>query len=245
MRGGTAVTEGEGRPRRSPPEDTQLRECVRHGYFRGQTCFMCGEEGHFFMDARELDHMARIVAGILRHFPERYGIPVDPNGWVDLARLAGAIRNQHRNYPWLKVHHLVALAMTDPKGRYEIRDDRIRATYGHTVDVELDLPTDGIPDELYYPVTPEEVELVMEAGLKPTDRKRVHLSLTAQDAYNAGRVRSKGPVILAIDTRKTREEGHVIRKAGKTVFLVDAVPSGVLSRYEGELSTGNDGPGDE
>ncbi len=240
------MPEGEGHHHRPPPpENVQLKECEQHGYFRGSSCPTCGEEGHFFMDARELDHMARIVAGILRHFPERYNIPVDRNGWVDLSRLVAAIRSQHRNYPWLKVHHLIALAMTDPKGRYEIRDDRIRATYGHTVDVELDLPTEGIPDELYYPVTPEEVDLVMEAGLKPTDRKMVHLSLTAQDAFNAGRVRSQAPVILTINTKLARDGGHVIRKAGKTVFLIDAVPSEVLTRYEGELSVQNDGGADE
>ncbi|EQD71912.1 RNA 2'-phosphotransferase, Tpt1 / KptA family protein, partial [mine drainage metagenome] len=55
-----------------------LKECVQHGYFRGEGCPICGDESHFFMDDRELDHMARILAGILRHFPDRYGITVDP-----------------------------------------------------------------------------------------------------------------------------------------------------------------------
>lgn len=237
------MTPPEGnRPLRSQPESRQLKECTRHGYFRGDACPTCGDAGRFFMDARELDHMARIVAGILRHFPERYGVSVDPQGWVEVSRLTGTIRSQHRNYPWLKNHHILALAMTDPKGRYEIREDKIRATYGHTVDVELDLPTDGIPPELYYPVTVDEVDLVMEAGLKPTDRKMVHLSLTAQDAFNAGHMRSGDLVILAIDTEKAVGEGHVVRRAGKTVFLVDAVPSDVLSKFAGEIDRAQDGP---
>lgn len=212
-----------------------LKECVKHGYFRGEVCPTCGDEGHFFMDDRELDHMARIVAGILRHFPERYGIQVDPHGWVEMSKLVQVIKMHHRNYPWLKAHHLIALAMTDPKGRYELRDDMIRATYGHTVDVDLDLPTEGIPEKLYYPVTPEERDLVLEAGLKPTDRKKVHLSLTPGDAYNAGKVRCGDPAILAIDTMKAREGGHVILKAGKTVFLIDEVPAAMLAAYDGPL----------
>ena len=217
-----------------------LKECVKHGYFRGETCPSCGDEGRFFMDDRELDHIARIVAGILRHFPDRYGIKVDPKGWVPVKNLVQAIRYQHRNYQWLKVHHLVALAMTDPKGRYELRDDNIRATYGHTVDVTLDLPTEGIPAELYYPVTPEEADLVMETGLKPTDRKMVHLSLTPKDAFNAGKVRCEKPTILSIDTVKAKGEGHVIQKAGKTVFLVDQIPPEMLSRYEGVVGQDDD-----
>jgi putative RNA 2'-phosphotransferase len=214
-----------------------LKECVQHGYFRGTNCPVCGDEARFFMDDRELDHIARIVAGILRHFPDRYGIPLDPHGWVPLPRLAQAIRYQHRQYGWLKPHHLVALAETDPKGRYEIREERIRATYGHTVEVDLDLPTDHIPETLYYPVTAEESSVVLEIGLKPTDRKKVHLSKTAADAFNAGRVRTPTPVILEIDATKAQEDGLVIRRAGKTVFLVDLVSPGLLKRYEGELPT--------
>ncbi|MDE1822293.1 MAG: RNA 2'-phosphotransferase [Euryarchaeota archaeon] len=187
------------------------------------------------MDERELDHIARILAGILRHFPQRYGIPLDPHGWVPIPRLVQAIRSQHRSYGWLKPHHIVALAETDPKGRYEIREERIRATYGHTVDVDLDLPTDHIPEALYYPVTQEEASVVLEIGLRPTDRKKVHLSKTAVDAYHAGRVRTPTPVILEVDTQKAQNDGLVIRRAGKTVFLVDQVPSNVLRRYDGEL----------
>jgi putative RNA 2'-phosphotransferase len=212
-----------------------LKECVKHGYFRGDVCPLCGDEARFFMDDRELDHMARIVAGILRHFPPRYGLTPGENGWVQMRDLVQAIKSQHRNYPWLKGHHIIALAMTDPKGRYEIRDDAIRATYGHTVDVDLDLPTDNIPENLYYPVTPEERDLVLEVGLRPTDRKKVHLSLTASDAFSAGRVRCPSPTILSVDTRKTVEDGHTIQRAGKTVFLVDMVPPAMLSLYAGEL----------
>jgi putative RNA 2'-phosphotransferase len=224
-----------------------LKECLKHGYFRGANCPVCGDEARFFMDDRELDHIARILAGILRHFPDRYGLQVDPNGWVPIPVLVQAIRQQHRNYGWLKPHHIVALATTDPKGRYELRDDRIRATYGHTVDVELDLPVDGIPDHLYYPVTPEEAPLVLEVGLRPTDRKKVHLSRTAVDAWNAGRVRTPEPVLLEVDAQRARQAGLVIRRAGKTVFLADLIPPEFLTRYEGELpapSSGSAGPSD-
>lgn len=212
-----------------------LKECVKHGYFRGDRCPNCGDEAHFFMDDRELDHIARILAGILRHFPERYGIKVDPKGWVPIATLVQVIRANHRQYPWLKPHHIIALASTDPKGRYEIRDEQIRATYGHTVEVDLDLPTDDVPDLLFYPVTRDEAAIVMEIGLKPTDRKKVHLSRTAEDAFNAGKVRTQEPVILQVDTKRARTDGLVILRAGKTVFLVDHVPPAVISKYEGEV----------
>lgn len=207
-----------------------LKECEQHGYFRGDTCPVCGQSGRFLMDDRELDHLGRIVTGVLRHFPEKYGLQMDPHGWISLPQMVRNISNQHRGYRWLRVHHVVAIAETDAKGRYEVKDDRIRATYGHTLDVDLDLPTDHIPDQLFFPVTPEEVTIVLEVGLKPSDRKKVHLSKTAADARSAGSVRTPNPVLLAVDTKKAQDGGVVIKRAGKTVFLVDSVPAEFLSR---------------
>ncbi|MCI4336057.1 MAG: RNA 2'-phosphotransferase [Thermoplasmata archaeon] len=208
-----------------------LKECSQHGYFRAETCPVCGQPARFLMNDRELDHLGRVMTGILRHFPDKYNLTLDEHGWVELPKLVQSISSHHRGYHWLRTHHLVAIAGSDPKGRYEVRDDKIRATYGHTLEVALDLPTDNIPDELYYPVTTEESAIVLEVGLKPSDRRKVHLSKTAQDAHAAGSVRTPEPVILAVDTKKARAQGIVIMQAGKTVYLVDQVPAEFLSRH--------------
>ncbi|HUJ77822.1 MAG TPA: RNA 2'-phosphotransferase [Thermoplasmata archaeon] len=209
-----------------------LKECPQHGYFRDENCPVCGAPGRFLMNDRELDHLGRVMTGVLRHFPEKYGLTMDPHGWVELPKLVHGISSHHRGYHWLRVHHLVAIAESDAKGRYEVKDDRVRATYGHTLEVDLDLPTDPIPDELYYPVTADEASIVLEVGLKPSDRRKVHLSKTAEDAHAAGAVRTPEPVILAVDARRARAEGIVIMQAGKTVYLVDQVPAAFLSRRE-------------
>ena len=216
-----------------------LKECPQHGYFRDENCPVCGQGGRFLMNDRELDHLGRVMTGVLRHFPEKYGLAVDEHAWIELPKLVQAINTRHRGYHWLRVHHLVAIAESDPKGRYEVKDDRIRATYGHTLDVALDLPTENVPNALYFPVTPEEAAIVLEVGLKPSDRKRVHLSRTAQDAHAAGSVRTPEPVILEVDAAKAKADGLVIMQAGKTVFLVDQVPSSYLKRFEGTIVPAN------
>ncbi|MCI4357431.1 MAG: RNA 2'-phosphotransferase [Thermoplasmata archaeon] len=208
-----------------------LKECPQHGYFREEACPVCGQAGRFLMNDHELDHLGRVMTGILRHFPEKYGLEMEPHGWIPLPQLVQAISGRHRGYHWLRPHHLVAIAESDPKGRYEVRDDKVRATYGHTLEVDLDLPTEDIPDELFFPVTPEEAPIVLEVGLKPSDRRRVHLSKTAEDARAAGAVRHPDPVILAIDTRAARDDGLVIMKAARTVYLTDQVPPKFLKRH--------------
>jgi putative RNA 2'-phosphotransferase len=212
-----------------------LKECAQHGYFRAEACPVCSQPGRFLMNDRELDHLGRILTGILRHFPDRYQLTMDPQGWVSLPQIVRAISQKHPMYHWLRVQHLVAIAETDAKGRYEVRDDRVRATYGHTLELSLDLPTEDIPDRLYFPVTAEESGIVLEVGLRPSDRKKVHLSKTAEDARAAGAVRTPEPIILEIDAKRARGEGIVIQKAGKTVYLVDQVPAEFLRRLDASL----------
>jgi putative RNA 2'-phosphotransferase len=207
-----------------------LKECAQHGYFRAESCPVCGQGGRFVLNDRELDHLGRVLTGILRHFPDRYGLTADPHGWIELSAIARAIAQRHPVYRWLKPQHLVAIAETDAKGRYEVRDDRIRATYGHTLEIELDLPTDNIPEQLFYPVTAEEATIVLEVGLRPSDRRKVHLSKTAADAVAAGKVRTPEPIVLEVDARRAQEEGIVIMRAGRTVFLVDRIPAELLRR---------------
>ncbi len=211
-----------------------LKECRAHGYFRAENCPSCGDAGKFLMNEEELDRLGRIMAGVLRHFPERFGLKMDEHGWVDLRGFVESVRVKRNQFHWLRPHHIRAIVDTDPKGRYQIDGERIRATYGHSLELDLDLPTDDIPDYLYYPATEEEVEIILETGLKPSDRKQVHLSRTAEDAKNAGSQRVEAPIILEINAKKAIEGGTVIKRAGKTVFVTHEVPSQFLERYKGK-----------
>ena len=205
---------------------------------------MCGEPGKFLMSDQELERIGRTMAGALRHFPEKFGLHMDEQGFVPMREFIYAVKKNNPRYHWLRPHHIIALIETDPKGRYQSSTDLIRATYGHTIDLDLRLPTDNIPDRLYYPTTEEEADIILETGLKPSDRKMVHLSKTYADAYNAGRVRTDTPVILAIDAKRAMESGMEIQRAARTVYLIGEVPAQFLSKAE-EHEVLDEGPGDE
>ncbi|NLT37845.1 MAG: RNA 2'-phosphotransferase [Methanomassiliicoccus sp.] len=209
-----------------------LRECVDHGYFRGEKCPVCDEAGKFLMSEEELSRIGRTMAGALRHFPEKFDLKMDEQGFVYMRDFISAIKRYNPRYHWLRPHHIVALIETDPKGRYQVSNDLIRATYGHTLELDLRLPTDNIPECLYYPTTPEEADIILETGLKPSDRKLVHLSKTYADALNAGRVRTESPVILEIDTVALIDSGEEVQRAARTVYLVRSVPAEFLRRAE-------------
>ena len=210
-----------------------LAKCEEHGYYRSEFCPICNKKGKFLMDDNEMDRIGRTVTGILRHFPQNFGVNMDEHGFVSIEDMAQSIKRRKRGFGWLREEHIIALAETDAKGRYEIRDGRMRATYGHTVDVNLDdLPGDNIPENLYYPAAEEEAPMLIERGIKPTDRRMVHLSGTKEKAMEAGLIRNESPVILAIDAKRAIEDGIPIKRAGKAVYLTKEVTSEYLSQEE-------------
>jgi putative RNA 2'-phosphotransferase len=209
-----------------------LAECEEHGYYRGESCPVCGEKGKFLMNDRELAALSRIVAGALRHFPEKLGLMMDGRGWVDISDFINSLGTSRSGFNWLRLHHIEALVKTDPRDRYQIDGGMIRATYGHTVDVNLDdLPIAEI-NEFYYPVTEEEADIIIEGGLNPTDRKMVHLSGNIDKAIEAGKVRTDEPLILKIDGAKAKKDGVKIFQAGKDVYLTERIDAKYISKVE-------------
>jgi len=209
-----------------------LSECEEHGYYRGETCPICEKKGKFLMNDSELNSLSRILAGALRHFPEKLGLMMDGKGWVDISSLIEAIGTGRSGFKWLRMRHIEALVETDPRGRYQIDGGMIRATYGHTIDINPDdLPLAEI-DEFFYPVTEEEADIILEGGLQPIDRKKVHLSGSIEKALEAGRVRTEKPLILKIDGKKAKKDGLKIYHAGTDVYITDGIDAKYISKIE-------------
>lgn len=203
-----------------------IRECEEHGYFRNERCPYCGEEGKFIMSDFEVEKIGRTLAAILRH--GKFGLDMDAQGNVSLKDVMAKIRERNPRMNWLRARHIEALVETDPKGRYVISNGKIRATYGHTIPLNIRLDCEDIPDELFYPATPEEAEIILESGIFPSDRAMVHLSRGYRDAVRAGSVRTEDPVILVIDTGVCMELGSDIGRAAKTVYLCRSVPADAI-----------------
>jgi putative RNA 2'-phosphotransferase len=163
-----------------------------------------------------------LVALVLRHRPEEVGVSLDAGGYADLESLAVALATQP-GWESLSSRDLVALAEVDPR-RYEVRDGRIRARYGHTVSVaepgELARP----PEWLYVGVDPLMLPELTISGLRPSGRQHVHLSTTPQAAREVGQRHAPDAVVVVVFARRAAEAGTVFRRAGAGLFLTDLVP---------------------
>ena len=74
----------------------------------------------------------------------------------------------------------------------------------------------------------------MELGITAGDRKHIHLSRSISNAMEAGHVRIHRTTILEVDTVRAIADGHIIYRAGKTVFLVDEMPGEYLYKLEAD-----------
>lgn len=201
-----------------------IKRCPQHGFFRGEHC-VCGSSGQLLLDETKTEQLGRLVAGGLRHFPGDLGLEMDSRGWVDLIKLGDVVRSRHR---WAGKEMVVALVMSDPKERYEISGDRVRARYGHSVDVELDHPTNTL-SKLYYGASEEEADRILEIGLKAASQRYVHLSTTPEKAWHVATFRTGNPRVIQADATAAQHEDVVMMTVNEDIVISDTIPAKFLS----------------
>lgn len=175
------------------------------------------------MTAKETIRTSKFLSLILRHEPGRVGLKLDDAGWVSVDELLAAVNRQGMSLTLEQLRHVVA---TNDQKRFAFSEDclRIRASQGHSVEVELQHEPQ-VPPELLYHGTPERfVSSIRATGLNKGQRHHVHLSPDSQTANRVGQRRGR-PVVLTIRSGDMHRQGHVFYRSANGVWLVDHVPA--------------------
>ena len=202
-----------------------IRRCKICGCFTEELCH-CKKKTTLFLDGRRRLKLSKLISGLLRHYPEQIGVKLSKDGYVSISDLVRGIREKWKNkhlYQWVSKEHIIALAQLDPKGRFEIKDDKIRASYGHSIQVSVEREPDRKVKTLYHGTSESFLESIMKEGLKPMKRQWVHLTSSFDDAVNVGRRKGGRTVVLVINAEELRKKGIEVYKAGKNVYLVKKV----------------------
>lgn len=170
--------------------------------------------------------VSKYMSFLLRHDPK--GLEVSEEGFVKLSDLLKVLRER---FPLIDTPYIRQIVREDSRGRYEIAGDRIRARYGHSMEVKPVFPLAQV-ERLYHGTTEEAAGEILLQGMKPMERQRVHLSVSVQEATEVGRRRTPQPVILEIDAEQATKEGIVIEKANEKVFVTDNIPPEFIRRLE-------------
>ncbi|MFZ2411557.1 MAG: RNA 2'-phosphotransferase [Candidatus Methanoperedens sp.] len=197
-----------------------IKKCQNHGFFRGEAC-ACGEAGSLVLSDEQTERLGRFISGALRHFPDDLGLAMNQHGWVDVDVLVDTMRTR---YKWSNKEKLFSIIESDEKGRYELKGNKIRARYGHSVDIDLDYIENTLP-EIYYGASREEVDILLEKGIKPIKQRYVHLSTSVEKATDVAKIHTEDPVLLVINAEEAQNDGVSILSATENIVLADEIPA--------------------
>ncbi|GHB25393.1 putative RNA 2'-phosphotransferase [Streptomyces viridiviolaceus] len=171
-------------------------------------------------DDRRTVTVSKYLSKHLRHQPDRIGLTLDDGGWVEIDALIAAAAAHGFRFTRDELDHVVA---TNDKRRFAVEGTRIRASQGHSIDVDLGLPAATPPPHLFHGTVARHLGAIRAEGLRPMNRHDVHLSPDRETATRVGARRGR-PVVLTVDAATMHRDGHVFHVSANGVWLTQAVP---------------------
>ena len=184
--------------------------------------------------------LSKFLTLILRHQPEILGLNLDNEGFLScsITDLALKIAEQKDRLDWVTVEDIKAVVDTDPKGRYEISDNSIRATYGHSIKLNpLEFPDDveDLPEFVYYAGNNHEVGTMLRLGLIASDRRDrnyLHLSVNIKDAYSVAKNYTRYPKLIRITIHDAANSNIKFKKVSPFIVISEEVPPQFLEEID-------------
>ena len=176
--------------------------------------------------AKDLVKLGRFISLVLRHSPETIGLRLDENGWADVESLIGGMNKMGRR---INRETLNEIVKTNNKKRYEFSEDykKIRASQGHSIDVDLELKPVQPPEFLYHGTAVGTLKKIKAEGLKKIKRQYVHLSEDRETAYNVGSRHGK-PFIIKVLSGEMYRNGEKFYISKNNVWLSEDIESRYL-----------------
>jgi putative RNA 2'-phosphotransferase len=164
---------------------------------------------------------SKLLSYVLRHRPDSVGLTLDAHGWADvgelLARLAASGKPVDRAL-------LERVVLDNDKQRFAFSTDgsRIRASQGHSIDVDLQLRQAEPPAVLYHGTASRFLKDILASGLRAGARHHVHLSADLDTATRVG-ARRGFPVVLLVDAARMRADGIEFYISDNNVWLTGPI----------------------
>lgn len=169
------------------------------------------------MNNNKIKTTSKFLSFILRHQPEKIGLELDGNGWADINEL---IKKSQKVK--LTKELIEEVVTKNNKQRFIIKDGKIRANQGHSINIDLELKSILPPNVLYHGTATRFLDSIFKEGLTKQSRQYVHLSKDIETSTMVGKRHGK-VVILEVDAKRMFEEGYVFYLSENGVWLTDSV----------------------
>lgn len=175
------------------------------------------------VSSQKIVRVSKFLSQILRHRPEKIGLQLDAQGWAQVDELLekAAAKGERFDRALLQI-----VVDTNNKKRFAFSDDgqRIRASQGHSIDIDLGLKPQKPPEILWHGTAEKSIESIRKEGLRPMRRQHVHLSKDRQTAENVGGRHGKA-VVLTVRSGEMSRQKHKFFLSENGVWLTEEVPA--------------------
>ena len=169
---------------------------------------------------RELETLAKMLAYMLGHRADEFGLVLEEGGWAPLKQLLLAL-HEEPGFGRVRREDLERLAGFLSPPCLEVAGERVRS-------LDPRLPncggtrTDRLPSSLYLAIPSKIHALVWEQGLKPPPGRELILARRPEMALRLGKRRANHPVPVTVQTQPAIRKGIVFQAYGEELFLASA-----------------------
>ena len=170
--------------------------------------------------------VSKLLSLVLRHNPGKLGLTLDAQGYAGVGELLLAL--QARGVA-LSRDELDTLVAQNDKQRFAFSQDgtKIRASQGHSIDVDLGYAPATPPTLLYHGTAQRNLPSILAQGLLKRSRRHVHLSEDREVARAVG-ARHGVAVLLGVDAAQMHFDEYPFYRSANGVWLVGHVPTQYL-----------------
>lgn len=174
------------------------------------------------MSPEQTTRASKFLSLVLRHQPKTAYLTLDSAGWTGVEELLRGCAKARHPLTRKQLKHIVE---TNAKKRFEFSPDgaRIRASQGHSIQVDLAYEPQEPPELLYHGTATRFLDSIRAKGLIKMERHHVHLSAETKVTMQVG-ARHGNPVLLTIRAIAMTAAGHAFYRSTNGVWLVENVP---------------------
>lgn len=173
------------------------------------------------MNPQQIRRVSRTLSWLLRHGAREAGLAMDEAGWAAIDDVLAELRIDRAT--------LEQVAAQNDKQRLQLRDGRVRACQGHSLDgtpvtaeaLERTWADYERPGHVFHGTGLDVLDAIALDGIVPAARTHVHLAATTTSRVGK---RYKVQVLLAVDTAALRADGHGLWSAPNGVILARRIP---------------------
>jgi len=184
------------------------------------------------MNNINFNELSKIISHALRHQPSLYNLELDEDGWVSVGLLIESVKKKDKKYNFLSITDVEEMIATSKKKRHQIIDNKIRASYGHSLKKKILKEASKPPKYLYHATKTDVFKRIFDKGLMPMQRQYVHLSENKSDAITVASRKTKNPILLRVKSEEAYEEGTDFYSEENGLWLCDEIRVKYLEKIE-------------